>query len=261
MTTSRAAKTGLATVFFLAFVMWIFNLASPSLPTSNSPPRAQQANTTNSALAPVVPGKASPATRATYAVVREEVYDVPLKTQIVQQIVVSGVPTETELRAEIFKRYRSAKARRGFRYHNPATNIYIYIYGTKEQARAEGIRWIGMLAISKGDKGEPRVLIDEGRLAVLSQKPEDRFGLSEQKRKRVFREIAAAEDRATCEAEAQVPNPWGMKQLEKQAGLTHKLQEKYRAGIERKYSLTDEQLLKISVEGVTMGWVTSRPRC
>ncbi len=251
ITMSRTAKTGLAVVFFLGFALWIVKLTEPAPLVFNSPLSAQQAATPNSARPPVVPGKASPATRITYAVAKEEVYDAPAKTQIVQHIVVSGIPTEAELRTEIFKRYRSAKARRGFRYYNPATNIYIYVYGTKEQARAQGIRWIGMLAISKGDKGEPRVVVDEGRLAALSQKPEDRFGLSEQRRKRVFREIAAAEDRATREAMARVPDSQVMKQID----LESKLQEKYRAEIARKYNLTEDQLLKISVEGVTKGWV------
>lgn len=238
----------------MAFVVWIFSPASP----------------------------ASPATRLTYVVVKEEVYDAPIKTQIVQHIVVSGVPREAELRAEIFKLYRSAKARRGFRYHNPATNIYLYVYGTKEQARAQGIRWIGMIAMGPLDKVEPRVAVDEGRLAALSQKPEDRFSLSEQKRKRAFREVGAAEDRAWDEAKARVPDqkfteiamalqkkrggvvPPGRgaqvmklyrKQLMKQTDLAHKLQKQYRAEIARKHGLTDEQLLKISFEGVTKGWV------
>jgi hypothetical protein len=186
-----------------------------------------------------------------YAVVDERIYDVPIKTQIEQHIAVSGVPTEAELRVEILKRYRSAKARGDFRYHNPATNIYIYIYGTNEQASFKGGSWIGMIAMGPLDKGEPRVVINETRLAALSQKPEDRFGLSEQKRKRVFREIAAAEDRATREAMAQVPDSQVMKQID----LEVKLQEKYRAEIARKYNLTEDQLLKISVEGVTKGWV------
>jgi hypothetical protein len=184
-------------------------------------------------------------------VVNEAIYDLPIKTQIEQHIVVFGVPTEAELRLEILKRYRSAKARRGFRYHNRATNIYIYIYATKKQAAAEGGRWIGMIAMGPSDKAEPRVVINQTRLAALSQKPEGRFGLSEQERKKVFRRIAAAEDRATREAMARFPDSQVMKQI----NLESKLQEKYRAEIAGKYSLTEDQLLKISVEGVRKGWV------
>ncbi len=117
------------------------------------------------------------AARVTYTVVDEKIYDKPIKTQIEQHIVVSGVPTKAELEAEILKRYRAATARRGFRYYNPATNIYIYVYGTEQQARAGQGLWIGMLAKGFSDKGVG--LINEERLAALSQAPEERFGLSD----------------------------------------------------------------------------------
>ena len=251
MTATRAAKIGLGTVFFLALVLWIFDLTGPSSPPSSSSLSAQQTITPGSARPPVVSGKASPSTSVIYAVVKEEVYDAPIKTQIEQHIVVSGVPTKAELGAEILKRYRSAKARRGFRYHSQATNIYLYVYGTKEQARAQGIRWIGMLAMGPLDKVEPRAVIDEGRLAALSQNPEDRFGLSEQKRKRVFREMGADDRRAMRKARARFSDLQFLKQFD----LSSKLEEKYRVELAQKHSLTRDQLREIMVEGVTMGWV------
>lgn len=124
-----------------------------------------------------------PASRITYSVVDENISDTPIKTQIEQHIVASNAPTKAEIEAEILQRYRSAMARRGFRHHNPATNVYIYVYGTKEQASAEQGLWIGMIAMESLDKGEPRVIISEERLAALSQGSEARAGLSEQKRK------------------------------------------------------------------------------
>lgn len=248
---SRTAKTGLALAFFLGFTLWIVKLTELPPLVFNSPPSTQQATTPNSARPQVVPGKASPTTMVTYTVVDERIYDAPIKTQIQQHIAVSGVPSEAELRAEILKRYRSAKARRGFLYHNPATNIYIYIYGTKEQARAEGARWIGMLAKSYGDKGEPRVVIDERRVAGLSQEPEDRFGLSEQKRMRVFREMGVDDHRAMRKARARFPDSQFLKQFD----LSSKLEEEYREELAVKYSLTRDQLRDIMVEGVRMGWL------
>lgn len=188
----------------------------------------------------------------TYTLLNEEIYDKPIKTQIEQHIVVSGVPSKRNLEAEILKRYRAALNRRGFRYHNPATNIYIYVYGSEEQARAGQGLWIGMLAKSFSDKDVPQVLVNEERLAALSSAPEQRFGLSEAERKEVFREVAAAEDRATREAMALVPDSDIMKQIE----LERKLTQKYKAEVARKYGLTEDHLLKISVEGVKKGWPT-----
>ena len=187
----------------------------------------------------------------TYTVVDEKISDKPIKTQIEQHIVVSGVPTKAELEAEILKRYRAAAARRGFRYYNPATNIYIYVYGTVQQARAGQGLWIGMIAKGFSDKVEPRVRINEQRLAALSQAPEERFGLSEQRREKVFREIAAAEDRATRDAMARVPDSQIMKQID----LESELVEKYKAKVAQQYGLTNDQLLKITVEGWEKGWL------
>lgn len=186
----------------------------------------------------------------TYMVVDEKIDDKPIKTQIVQHIVVSGVPTKAELEAEILMRYRAASARRGFHYFNPATNIYIYVYGTKLQARAGQGLWIGMIAKGFSDKGEPRVRINEARLAALSQSPEERFGLSEQRRKQIFCELVAAEDRATRDAMARVPDSQIMKQID----LERELGEKYEAMVAQQYGLTNDQLLKITVEGVKKGW-------
>jgi hypothetical protein len=186
----------------------------------------------------------------TYSVVDEKVSDTPIKTQIEQHIVASNVPTKAELEAEILRRYRSAKARRGFRHHNPATNVYIYVYGTKEQASAGQGLWIGMVAMGPLDKGEPRVLISEERLAALSQESEELLVLSEQVRKEVFRGIAAAEDRATREAMARVPDSQIMKQID----VERELGEKYKTELARKYGLTEDQLKEIVVEGVTKGW-------
>lgn len=81
-----------------------------------------------------------------YAIFDESVSDAPIKTQIEQHIVVEGIPSPEGLAEQIRHRYAEAKARRGFRYHNPASNIYIYVYGSEEQARAGQGLWIGMIA-------------------------------------------------------------------------------------------------------------------
>ena len=190
------------------------------------------------------------AENVSYIIVNEKIYDQPIKTQIEQHIVVSGIPTKAELESEILKCYRAVLARRDFKYHNPATNIFIYVYGTEQQALAGQGLWIGMIAKGYYDKGEPQVKINEERLAGLSREPEERFGLSEQKRKQIFSEIAAAEDRATRDAMARIPDSQIMKQID----LESELVKKYKTEIAKKYNITDDQLIKISTEGVKKGW-------
>ncbi len=204
---------------------------------------------TAAALVPVAP-QIGAAEEVTYSLIDEEVYDKPIKTQIEQHIVVSGVPSKTNLESEISTRYRAALARRGFRYHNPATNIYIYVYGSEEQARAGQGLWVGMLAKSYSDKGTPKVLVNDERFAALSAASENRFGLSEAKRQEVYREIATAEERATRDAMARVPDSQIMKQIE----LERELKVEYKAAVARRHGLTEDHLFKISVEGIEKGW-------
>ena len=182
--------------------------------------------------------------------VDEEVSDVPIKTQIEQHIVVSGVPTRAELEAEILKRYHTAMSRRGFKYHNPVTNIYIYVFGTKEQAGARKGLWIGMVAKGKSDTGTPKIFINEERLLARSSKPEELYGLSEQERIDIFHEIVVAEDKASSDAMAHFPDSQIMKQIKLESELT----KKYKADLAIKYDLTEKQLRKIAVEGATKGW-------
>ena len=231
-------------------VFWLLAVLVVLVGGGCTPDESRQTPTPDSAKQPVTSRESLPESGITYSVVDEKISDTPIKTQIEQHIVASGVPTKEELETVILQRYHSAKSRRGFRHHNPATNFYIYVYGTKEQASAGQGLWIGMVAMGPMDKREPRVLINEERLAALSQEPEERFGLSEQERREVFRGIATAEDRATQEAMARVPDSQIMKQIE----LERELGEKYKAELAQKYGLTEGQLREIMVEGVTKGW-------
>jgi hypothetical protein len=203
------------------------------------------------AVALLFPGPGVPiGSGITYTLVDEKVSDTPIRTQVAQHLVVSGLPTKAQLEAEGLSRYRAAVARRGCRYFNPPTNIFVYVYGTKEQALAQQGLWIAMIAKGFSDKGEPRVVVNEERLAALRQAPAERFGLSEATRKHVFRDLAAAEDRATRDAMARVPDS----EVLRQVTLESELETKYKAAIAAKYKLTEEQLLQILLEGVKMGW-------
>ena len=188
--------------------------------------------------------------RVVYTMFDESISDTPIKTQIEQHIIAQGIPSPEGVAGEIRRRYAEAKARRGFRYHNPASNIYIYVYGSEEQAGAGQGLWIGMIAHGPADNGDPQVQISEMRLAALSAKSEERFGLSEEVRKGVFREIAAAEERATQEAMKRVPDSRIMEQIE----LENELGGEYKRALARKYKVSEEQLQEIRLEGVQKGW-------
>ena len=50
---------------------------------------------------------------AKFKLLNEQVYDVPIKTQVVQHVMALGVPTEEELCREIVARYHTVKRRTG----------------------------------------------------------------------------------------------------------------------------------------------------
>lgn len=196
--------------------------------------------------------KASPIIEKEFSfrLLNERVSDSAIKTEIEQNVLVSGIPTREGLENEILKRYREISSRTGFTYHKNPTNIYIYVYGTKEQAEAGWGLWIGMIAKSFNEKNEPKVSIDDGRLNALSAKEENKFGFSETDRKKIFKEMTDAEDRAMKEAMKQIPDSQFMKQID----LQRELEEKYETQLGEKYGLSKDQLFEIGVEGVTKGW-------
>ncbi|GAF81256.1 unnamed protein product, partial [marine sediment metagenome] len=139
-----------------------------------------------------------------HVVLNEEVYDIPLKTQVVLNILVSGEISESGLRNLLQKLYSSTKARSGFKYHNSPTNIYIYAFTSKERFESGTGQWIAVLQQSPVDLG-PRISINKRQIAQLGAKSEEKFGLSEEKRKEIWKELVLIEDRSWKESEEKFP--------------------------------------------------------
>jgi hypothetical protein len=180
-----------------------------------------------------------------YTVLDEDVYDAPIKTQVILHILVSGEITKQNLRALLSKLYAELQKRRGFKYHTAATHIGVYAYPKEENWKSGSGGWIAyLLRMGEGEPTEYR--INEGQFAQLGAKPEQKFGLSEAQRKKVFGEIAQAEDRAYEEV------PGGGEPRER-------LENKYKDALAAKYGLTGEQLSDISVEGLVKDWPLPPP--
>lgn len=140
----------------------------------------------------------------TYSVLDEDIHDAPIKAQVELNILVSGEISETGLKSLLRKLYSSAKAKKGFKYHSSPTNIYIYAFTSKERAESGMGQWIAMLQQSPGD-ARPRISINERQIAQLGAKPQERFGLSEERRREIWKELILVERRARKEAEEQYP--------------------------------------------------------
>lgn len=188
-----------------------------------------------------------------YEIVSENTYDVPVKTQIEQHILVMGEITEENQKALLRQQFDSIMKRRGFEYHNAPTNVYIYTYDTRERANTKQGLWLAMLQMNPLDKGIPKITTKKDQIAKIGQEPEEKFGLSEIKRKKIFKEIIIAERRAADEAMVREPSD-----IYREADLTQKLSKKYKDELAKNYNITREQLSSIGIEGITNRW--PRPR-
>ncbi len=145
-----------------------------------------------------------------YTVLEEDVYDSLIKTQVKLNILVSGEISETGLRALLKKLYSSIKARK-FKYHDSPTNIYIHAFVSKEiyEAYKSGVAapWVATLQKSYGERPSIYIYMDvyQRQIAQLGAKPEERFGLSEERRKEIWKELILIERRATEEAQERYP--------------------------------------------------------
>lgn len=255
----RAVDMRLLVVVILGFTLTLgfalADLCPPAIAQMETPQKhsTDHLNRTVVAQAPVK--KSKKVVLPQYEVLNEEIYDAPVKAQIVQSLLVSGEITEDGLRALLQKQYDSLKTRRGFTYYKFPTNIFIHAYTTKERYEGGMGQWIAMLAKTYSDT-DPTISIKDRQLSQLGAKPVSRFGLSESKRKEVWRGIVLAEDRATKKAEQRYPiKPGdGMPQIERQIDLQRSLQKQYKEVLAKRHGLTRQQLDEIMIEGVKKDW-------
>lgn len=183
-----------------------------------------------------------------YTILNEDIYDAPIKTQVELNILVSGEISEASLKTLLDQLYSSTRARKGFKYHDSPTSIYVYAYTSKERAESGMGQWIAMLQKAHAET-KPTININERQLAQFGAEPEERFGLSEEKRKEIWKELILIEDRAMEEAEKRYPEQW-----EKEIEMQRRLIDENENKLAEKYELTPEQLEEISSEGLEKDW-------
>ena len=121
-----------------------------------------------------LPSQLSLKRAVSYELFEEKVDDTPLKTQIIQHLIVQGIPSKDHLKTELMQRYRVLKTRQGFKHRPSPTGIYIYIYETKKH-KGSG-RWIALLGWNAADAvqtKDPSVQFNESLLSQLSNTGKD----------------------------------------------------------------------------------------
>ncbi len=201
----------------------------------------------------------------TYEVVNRDTYDVPIKTQIELQVVVSGKITEIGLEKLLQKLYYEVNAMRGFKYHKgKPTHVCIYLYTSRNHIKSGTGQWIAALR-KIGEGSEIDIQIKTELIAQFYAKPKFKHGLSESKRKEIFRAMLMAGKRAEVDAQCMYPLPdptkpsdylqaKATKQIEKHMQVFDSLTEKYELKVAERYGITREQLDEIFLEGLTKNW-------
>ena len=134
----------------------------------------------------------------------EDFSESPAKTQIVRNLIVSGSLSEINLRDLMNDQFQELSHWDNLQYHDEPTHIFIYAYVTIDHAEAVMGQWIAMLS-KIGEGQEPNIQVNERQLAYINTKPEERFGLLEEQRKKIFQELFLAERKASIEAEEEYP--------------------------------------------------------
>ena len=73
-----------------------------------------------------------------YTLLKDDISDTPLKTQILTDIVLEEKENITEKKLDILLNtlYKERKNRTGFKYHKKPNTVAIYAYSTKEKANS-----------------------------------------------------------------------------------------------------------------------------
>lgn len=107
---------------------------------------------------------------------------------------------------------------------------------------------------SKAERGKPKSIFKTSISITQQLKPKksgnvEKFGLSLEERKMIYREICQSQKRTRQIATQKYPSDWS-----KQDDYIFELDKKYEKKICDKYSVTDDQKYDILGEGVSHGW-------
>ena len=202
-----------------------------------------------------------------YTILKNTLIDTPFKTLVEMDILIPDETTEKGLRWLLKKLYFSIMNKGTYRYNTQPTNVYIYVYSAYDRYTLD--KSLRMAALKKhSDDIEPAIEINP--LQVPSEEPEleteQKFGLTEEKRKAIWEELVGIEDKVFKTAQKNhVPLPTNEylpsaasarlnKEVDSQGRiLSLELQE-----LGRKYGLTRKQLDEIVTEGIEKNWQYSK---
>ncbi|PQB07248.1 hypothetical protein BST83_08845 [Polaribacter filamentus] len=201
----------------------------------------------------------SPNTLLTYTILKNEISDTPLKTEILTDILLEKKESITENKLKILLKtlYDERKNRTGFTHHETPNTIAVYAYLTKEKANSGMGQWVAMISkTNMNDNSIPEFKINKIQLNSIAQKKESILGLSNKKRREIWKKIILAERYGSEMAHKIHPIKAGSTQEDLVIGgkLIEKWQLVRENEIIKEYKINQQILDSITLEGLTQGW-------
>jgi hypothetical protein len=129
----------------------------------------------------------------TYKQLDEDVFDRGHMTKVTTSLLLEDGITKPNIEALLRKLYRKTAARSDFQYHPHPTDVAIFAYLTREHAESGMGQWVAMLEKTP-QESEPVIRFDDVQLDLLHEPPVMRFGLSDEQRRAIFRDVTQERD-------------------------------------------------------------------
>lgn len=202
-------------------------------------------------------GKAQTGEILKHTIHEEELYDAPIKTQVMQHVIITESQiNEQRVNALLNMLYNKAIKRTGFRFHFNPTSVYIYVYTSQEKAASGAGQWIGMISKSHVDTG-PHITISDTQMKSLSEIKEEKWGIPYLTRQKIWIDLILSEDRAVNEADqkySHIRRRLTQQEIREIIEYSDQLRDTYFKEVAAKYGTKMEIMDSVSVEGRDNGW-------
>lgn len=81
-----------------------------------------------------------------YDIVYNDVYEIPIKTQVEQRVIVPADISDEDLTRLLNQLYSEVMNKGGYKYVAKPTHVYIYAHTPNVDYKKEGYNWIGMFS-------------------------------------------------------------------------------------------------------------------
>lgn len=225
-------------LFTLIVAVFTFNLTSC---TSEAPKEIEST--------PVVE---APTDLLQYSVHNEEITDTPAKTQVKLDVLIEGKDMdEQKIRDLMNYLFSTTSIRSGFKHHTQPTNIYIYVYTSKDKANAGMGQWIGMLSKNQSET-EPSLSISDIQLRSLNEVDAEKWGLTSEQRHEIWDKSIHIEDEANRQVDIKYPDT--VNDHEKRKAMWKKLTSEGETELAKEYGVEKAIVDSVSREGLLNGW-------